>query len=88
MAEDIVAVRRVATADNPADVFTKPLDRVVFNKHASKLMYKGAADGRATEAFWVLPVKRGLDDEADKYKDRRCTDDTKAARDLREYAFA
>ncbi len=41
VAEDmhIVAVRGTATTDNPADMFTKPLDRVVFNKHVSKLIY-------------------------------------------------
>ena len=45
VADDIIAVRRFATADNFADVFTKPLDHVVFNKHASKLMYMGVANG-------------------------------------------
>ena len=45
VAKDIIAVHRVATANNPADVFNKLLDRVVFNKHASKLMYMGIANG-------------------------------------------
>ena len=47
VAKDIVAVRRVAITDNPADMFTTPLDRVVFNKHASKLMHKDVANNLA-----------------------------------------
>jgi hypothetical protein len=50
VADDIVAVHRVATTDKPANMFTKPLDRAVFNKHTSKLMYMGVANGREGSA--------------------------------------
>jgi len=38
VAEGIVNVRRVATADNPSNIFTKPLGRASFEKHRSFLM--------------------------------------------------
>jgi len=37
-AEGLVVVRRVPTADNPADIFTKPVARVAFIKHKEYLM--------------------------------------------------
>jgi len=37
-AEGLVVVRRVPTADNPADTFTKPVARVAFIKHKEYLM--------------------------------------------------
>jgi len=38
VAEGIVNVRRVATANNPSDIFTKPLGRASLEKHQSFLM--------------------------------------------------
>ena len=38
VAEGIVNVRPVATADNPSNIFTKPLGRASFEKHRSFFM--------------------------------------------------
>jgi hypothetical protein len=41
-AEEVVSVAHINTKDNPADIFTKPVDRVDFLRHRSALM-SGAA---------------------------------------------
>jgi hypothetical protein len=38
VADNVIKPIYVKTADNTADIFTKPLDRKVFQKHRDKLL--------------------------------------------------
>ena len=68
-AGDEIKVKYINTDENRADMFTKPLDRATFEKHASGIMGWLPSIPKVANTIWVSAVKRS-EQNVEKFKAR------------------
>ena len=69
VAEGKIQVKYINTDENRADMFTKPLDRATFEKHASGIMGWLPSTPKVANTIWVSAVKRS-EQNVEKFKAR------------------
>ena len=69
VAEGKIKVKYINTDENRADMFTKPLDRATFEKHASGIMGWVPSTPKVANTIWVSAVKRS-EQNVEKFKAR------------------
>jgi len=69
VAEGKIKVKYINTDENRADMFTKPLDRATFEKHASGIMGWLPSTSEVEKTIWVSTKKRS-EENVEKFKAR------------------